>query len=718
MGKISMMRHRRPLTLTALILVTLISGLAVRSQEKRPEEQDALKLTAELVQIDVLVLDKDNKPVRGLKAEDFELYDNDKPQKISFFSFEDSESRPFDEDAGRDRSLPRVITPKELKRVIAFVVDTLHMRTESVYRARKMLDDFVQKQMEPGDLVLILPTGGGSGLYQQFTSDQRVLRRAIGRLRPAYIFDSESPARRGGSSSEVIALLPALAEARANVPQAAGQGGAGGAATIGDALEEIDVRATLNSLDTMIKAVSRMPGRKVGVFISEGFRTHKTQQVSSLVETTHRAARANVVFYTIDPAGLDPIGLASADGKGVDMKTQPATDPLNPTGLANPPSSRVDLNNPLAAAREDRYASQESLSMLAQETGGKFFRNNNDIRLGLTSLLEENSGYYLLGFQPEGGSWDGKYHKLRVVLRGRPDLTVTTRKGYLARAEKPAARESSNPKFAEALEAISSPLVRRDIDIQLTQFYRDDTKREPVMFSLLHIAADKLTFKQAGGKYKTKLDMTGFVLDSAGKSIGNFGSSTELELEQKEYEMIQKQGLLWTHGIGVKPGAYQVKMLVREADSGFIGTASSYIEIPDLKSDSLALSSIFLDTSLFQQGKEQGSVSAGSTLSQRRYSRDGQFAYVFVVYNAKGDNKQTGLEVSTRILKNGQVVFAGRPKPVEVLQGSNLPSRVITGGIFQLAQLAPDDYVLEVTVVDKLRKKDNVTRQEIDFSIE
>ena len=115
--------------------------------------------------MDVLVTDKSNKPVMGLKREDFELYDNDKLQAITHFSYEESKSRKVADEQGS--AMPRVITPGELNRVVAFVIDTLHMKPENVYRARRMLQDFVDTKMAPGDLVLILPTAGGSGLYQQ-----------------------------------------------------------------------------------------------------------------------------------------------------------------------------------------------------------------------------------------------------------------------------------------------------------------------------------------------------------------------------------------------------------------------------------------------------------------------------------------------------------------------------------------------------------------------
>lgn len=713
------MKARRSVSLSlATAMFVCASFFPVLSQEQKKQEEDTIKISAQLVQVDVLVTDKNNKPVSGLKREDFELYDNDKTQVISFFSYEESKLQRVDVGASGTRELPRVITPGELKRVIAFVVDTLHMSTDNLYRTRQMLRNFIDTKMEPGDLVLIFPTGGGSGLYMQFTADQRALRQAVNHMRPSFILDSDGPSRRGATTAQAMNdLLPKLPEAeRAR----AGGVGAPGGITGGDTIEDSDVRATLAALDGTIKAMSKFPGRKIGVFISEGIRTFRTQATSDLTETTYRAARANVVFYSINPAGLDPQGFTVASGLGLKEK---APDPLSPTGLQQEPTAAEQARvGSLSDKRNDYFESHEALSRLALETGGKFFNNNNDLKRGLNSFLEENSAYYLLGFQPEGAKWDGKFHKLKVTVRDRPDLTVTTRKGYMAKVEKekPPARENTNPKAAEFAEAFSSPLIRRDIDVQLTPFYMDDSKRDPFLTSLLHVEATKLSFKQVEGMYKAKLTVTGVLVSAGGKIADSFSNSFDMNYSPKDYEDVRKNGLLITRGTSVKPGVYQMRVLAREADSGFIGTASSFIEVPDMKSSQLSLSSIFTDAHLLQPSKSADSLSSASSLSQRRFSRNGQFAYVLIVYNAKAESNKTQLEISSRVLRNGQVVFASQPKPVEVLEGSNPPLKIFTGSILQLAGLVPDDYTLEVIVTDKLRKKDSngVVRQEIDFSVE
>jgi hypothetical protein len=168
----------------------------------------------------------------------------------------------------------------------------------------------------------------------------------------------------------------------------------------------------------------------------------------------------------------------------------------------------------------------------------------------------------------------------------------------------------------------------------------------------------------------------------------------------------------------VKPGVYQIRLFVREVGFGSIGTANDYIEIPDMKADRLSTSSLFLSGQAVEQGKVEDTAGLGSTPSQRRFQRQGEFSYSMVIYNAKVDNNQPQLEMRTRVLKGNRVVFSGDLRPVQMAQGSAPPTRIITGGEIKLLNLAPDDYTLQVTVRDKLRKRGNIVRTEMDFSVE
>ncbi len=692
--------------MSAVLATVIISStpLATFSQDrKKKPDQDSIKLNAELVQIDALVTDKAGKPVSGLKREDFELLDNNKPQPITHFSFEESNPARVKNSPVPQPPIPKALTARDLKRVVAFVVDTLHMQFENLYRTRKMLQDFVDNQMQPGDLVLILPTGGGSGLLQQFTSDRTLLRSAIDRLRLVNVgsgvvayrsITSDVPFKSMGRQEQPVDSKN-RGSGRLSMPEFPGSHEA-------DPLEEADVRATLETLNNLIISMRQLPGRKLGVFVSEGFRLFPTQTNREFGETIGLAARSNVVFYSIDPKGLIP-PISAVDQIGLAQERGPLAQQIAQL-----------LMQQSIEAQETR----ESLSSLATETGGKLFSNNNDINKGLANLLDENSSYYLLGFQPEQAKWDGKLHKIKVVVRDRPELTVLARRSYLARsdASKPT---SADPKVAEAIDAISSPFVRRDIDLRLTALYIDNPQREPIVTLLLHIDASKLHLIESEGSYHSSLEQIGFVLDANGRTVESFSNTLQLNLQPKTFQAALKQGFVATRTMNLKPGVYQIRLFVREVGFGPIGTANDFIEIPDLKAaDRLSASSLFLAGQTAQQGKTADA--AGATPSQRKFPTNGEFSYSMVIYNPRIDEKmkQPQLEMRTRILNGSKVVFAGQPHPVAAGEGSALPYRVVTGGVIKPLVLPSGDYTVEVIVWDKLRKKDSIVRRETDFSVE
>ena len=673
----------------ALLMGTYASG----QQAPRKPDEGTLRISADLVQVDVLVTDRAGKPVTGLRPEDFELYDNNKPQLINHFSFEQTLSTKVQSGGSDAGPLPKSVSSGELKRVLAFVIDTLHMKPANLYRTQKMLEDFIDKKMQPGDLALILPTAGGEGFYQQFTADQRILRQAANHLRPFFF------------TRDQLLINPQLsmtgqAQGPANSLPRPSRRGAPSLSTMDvssqgdrvDPLEIPDVRATISALNNLIDYMGKLPGRKVAMFISEGVRLYHTETSTDFQETITRAARANIVFYTVDPAGLDPLDIEASDTVAID--------------------STIDFAND---RRADYKEGLDSLNALALDTGGKFFRDNNDMKAGLNAMIEENSSYYLLGFQPDTSQWDGKFHKLRVAVKDRPDLVVSTRKGYLARSDVPRDKTQGDAKQAQLLETINSPLVKRDIHLQVTPSYKDDSNREPVVTWVFNIDPSQLRLNETEGRHKGRIELSATVFDSKARAIDAIDRSIELDLAPTAYEKMNREGLIQVRETHVKPGVYQVRAMVRDTVSGAIGTANNYVEVPDMKTGRLALSSILIQSS--PQPKPGTDAGQGAALFQRRLARGSQFQFFLVIYNA---SQGAQLDMRVRIMLGAKALYTGQPRPIQILEGSSPPSRILTGGVMTAGQLAPDDYTLEVTVIDKLAKKGTrrTARQDVDFTVQ
>ncbi|MBA3768143.1 MAG: VWA domain-containing protein, partial [Acidobacteria bacterium] len=301
-------------------------------QDKSGEEDEVVRITSNLVQVDAVVTDSKGKLVTDLTAEDFEILEDNRPQKItnlSFVSNETSTAGPLPSAAPRGKDAPPLppparIRPEQVRRTVALVVDDLGLSFESAYYVRRALKKFVDDQMQPTDLVAIIRTGGGMGALQQFTSDKRQLYAAIERVR-------WNPQGRAGISSFASIRTGAVDPDEA-------EGDAGESAR--DLSEETDqfreelfTVGTLGALNYIIRGLKDLPGRKSVLLLTDGFKISSGQSpltlsgkdnssqgtgrnariVESLRRLTDLANRASVVIYTMDPRGLATLGFSAED---------------------------------------------------------------------------------------------------------------------------------------------------------------------------------------------------------------------------------------------------------------------------------------------------------------------------------------------------------------------------------------------------------------------
>ncbi|HKP35622.1 MAG TPA: VWA domain-containing protein, partial [Pyrinomonadaceae bacterium] len=188
------MKHVSPSLLLTLSLLTNIAAQQPAPPRTSPEQEpnDVVRITSNLVQVDVTVTDKKGRPIPNLRPEDFEILEDGKPQKITNFSFITGRERVAPAPARSERKgktpappppPPVVLRPEQVRRTVALVVDDLGLSFESVHFVRAALRKFVDERMQEGDLVAIIRTGAGVGALQQFTSDKRLLHAAIERVK-------------------------------------------------------------------------------------------------------------------------------------------------------------------------------------------------------------------------------------------------------------------------------------------------------------------------------------------------------------------------------------------------------------------------------------------------------------------------------------------------------------------------------------------------------
>ncbi|MFL6375568.1 MAG: VWA domain-containing protein, partial [Pyrinomonadaceae bacterium] len=298
--------------LFALILAFAASSLAqIPTATPKPAEEDVVKISTELVQVDVTVTDQNGHVIKDLKPSDFEIYQNGKKQPISNFSFISNVSATAAKDAtikpaaGTDpKKQANMVPPPQIRaanvrRTIALVVDDLNLSWISMVAVQDALKRFVDRDMQPGDLVAIIRTGAGIGALQQFTNDKRQLYAAIDRV------------KFGGVGTGHIAAFAPM-ESKPDVPS-----GMDNTDALNKSVDEFknSVMATgaLGALGFVIRGMADLPGRKSIMMFSDGFELYPTDQngdrestrvydaIRSIVDG---ANRASVVIYTFDPRGL------------------------------------------------------------------------------------------------------------------------------------------------------------------------------------------------------------------------------------------------------------------------------------------------------------------------------------------------------------------------------------------------------------------------------
>ncbi|HST23780.1 MAG TPA: VWA domain-containing protein [Blastocatellia bacterium] len=692
------------------------------------DKDEVVRISVTLVQIDAVVTDGKGRQVTDLKAEDFEVYEDGRRQHITNFNYiavpSASAPQPAPADIANKNAPPGPpvnLRPEQVRRTIALVVDDLGLSFESTAHLRDSLKKFVNEQMQPGDLVAIIRTGAGMGALQQFTADKRQLYAAIERVK-------WNPMGRGGVSA--LAPIEPDPQRRAR-EERMGRGGREQERdeqrqrdTINQLREDIFAVGTLGALNFVVRGLRDLPGRKSVILFSDGFRLFNRDNfgesnqriLESLRRLTDLANRASVVVYTIDTRGLQTLVATAADAS------------------TNPEEMTRKLNE----RRDEFYDTQEGLNYLANETGGLFFRNTNDLNRGISRVLEDQKGYYLLGYMPESSTFKSekglrKFHKLSVKVK-RAGLKVRTRTGFFGIAneeERPAPRTPAQ----QLLSALISPFASGDIHLKLTSVFGHDAKAGSYVSSMLHIEGKDLTLaEEEGGFHKGIVNIAAFTFSDNGRIVDQNSRTYTLRMNDEQYHKVLKQGFLYTIVVPVKkPGAYQLRVAVRDDASERVGSANQFIEVPDINKNRLALSGIVASASdpseLNKPRTDQASASAEGAVdavdpqaspSVRKFRGGMLLDYIFVIYNAQLDRATTRpqLESQMIMLRDGKPVFTGKLSPIDSNQLANM-KQVVAGGRIQLGiNMEPGEYVLQIMVIDKLAKeKYNTTTQWIDFEI-
>jgi VWFA-related protein len=718
------------------------------------KQGEVVKIGVTLVQIDVTVTDSKGRPVTDLKAEDFEVLQDSRPQQVTNCSYvvaqpeETTPSKPKNAPAEPPAPPPK-LKPDQVRRAIALVADDLTLSFNSAVRVRDALKKFVDEQVQPGDLVAVIRTGAGMGALQQFTNDKRQLYAAIDRVRwkpgygeintfapvttdPARVTLADGKRESPGSSDSA----KPYASKATDLTNTFGVRGAAldSAETF---RQEVFAIGTLGALGYLVRGLKDLPGRKSVVLFSDALRISNREQnvvrvQQALNNLTDLANRASVSFYTIDARGLEVLGLTAADDLAGDFEKADQTGKLNTDYV----QFLKKTESGLADRSREFFESQEGLAYLADRTGGFFTKNSNDLSRGVRRALQDQAGYYLIGFVPDESTFKSKngtreFHNIEVRVK-RPGLRVRTRTGFYGLADEESRPLRGNT-AREMLAALASPFTTGDIRVRMTSQFFQEPKGGAFVDALLHIDARDLTFEETvNGWRKVTFEVAAFTFGDNGKVVDQSDRSYSVSMSEKDYKHTLGTGIFYRINLPIKkPGAYQLRTAVRDRTSKKLGSANQFIEVPNVKLGKLALSGLIVRGSDSSSMKPAGNASdtqegrvqerdPQASPAVRRFKRGMVLEYAYVIYRAKAD-KATGrpqLTTQLRLYRDGKLVYDGEPRPFDPQSQTDLKQLVAGGSLRLGSNLTPGDYALQVIAVDKLAKeKDQMATGWIDFEI-
>jgi hypothetical protein len=386
----------------------------------------------------------------------------------------------------------------------------------------------------------------------------------------------------------------------------------------------------------------------------------------------------------------------------------------------------------MARMSQQNFDSQEGLTYLARETGGFAVLNNNDINAGVGRVLKDQQSYYLIGFDPENEKFDMKYHSIKLKTR-RPGLQARTRSGFIGFPDDPE-RRAPQTREAQILSALFSPFGARDVETQMTSLFfnspnpsrkeKNDPENVSFVRSFFHIAASNLTFKDGDNGEKTlKLSISTFTFNENGVVVEQHGREFGFRLNEAQWRAALKRGFSYTDDFIIKkPGAYQFRAVIRDAETGRMGSAGQFIRVPDLSKNRLELSGLALLSTEMEPGQQAAADERDdiqSTPGVRRFSRNSIIDYGAIVYNATLDPK-TGkpqLTAQLEIYRDGKVIQQLEPRPIDPGATAD-PKRLDCGGRLKITSFPPGDYLIHLTVTDQLAdRKYSRAEQWMDFSV-
>jgi VWFA-related protein len=667
------------------------------------------RVEANFVEVDAFVSDATGKPVTDLRASDFQVLEDGKPQMVSAFAFV---NMPIAR-AERPLFTPTAIEPDVDTnvgmdgRIYLFVLDDMHVDLTRGPRVKEALHRFFERSFGANDMAAVVYTSGRSVDGQEFTNNPRLLLAAVDKFMGRKL---RSP------------TLDRLDEY--NRQRAAGTRNAGDPVNDPAAFERAyNARGMLESLRKLSDFMAGLHGRrKALVLVSEGidydiYNLFDNNSAASDIITYTRdaiaaATRGNVSIYSVDPRGL----------------MTPGSELIETSAVA---SDEPNLGLGVQSSMDELRLSQDSLRELSDETGGFAFVNRNNVDEAFDRIVAENSSYYVLGYYAPNDRRDGRFRKIEVRVT-RPGITVRARRGYVAPRGRPAAttNASNNPLDTALKAAIESPLPTFGIPMRLFAAPYKGTAPNAAVAIAAELNINALKFTEKNGTYNNAVTVVTFVSDADGKTRVNEKATVDLTLMPMTYARARERGFRITTAINLPPGRYQLRVSAADA-AGVAGSVGRTLVVPDFYKTPLVMSGVtvlsasgLLAPTAKVKDDPVGLLLMRPPTTAREFTRDDQLVLFAEVYENQQNAQPHMIDLTTEVRADGgRVVFNNTEQrsSTELQGGEQSPAARgrATGGYGYTAQIALKDFApgLYVVHVEGKRRDGNVPAVARDVQI-
>ncbi len=519
--------------------------------------------------VPVVIRDSHGRIIPDLTKEDFQLFDKGKLQSIASFSVQKRGATATTPPAGNS-TVPAVeasASPSVVAadRYVAYLFDDLNVTAGDLMNAKKAATAHMAKGLAANDRAAIYTTSGRNTL--DFTDDRQKLEDAIAKIQMQTLYQHvgrECPdltyywADLIVNKNDQQALSVATQETIVcmSLPTASGaQQMAQAAAQREVSVGEQGTRVTLSVLKNAIRRMSAMPGQRLLVLASPGFLAQTSEAIDDKAEILDAAARANVMINTLNVRGLFTTNMdASQEGAYSSAMQQYISQYFSASATAT----------------------EDVLAELAEGTGGTFFHNNNDLTEGFARVAAAPEVSYVLGFSPTVLKPDGSFHRLKVSVVNRKDMQIQARRGYYALKHASNAEEDAK---ADIHDAIFSRDEMHDIPLDLqTQFFKTG-ETSAKLTVLAKVDLRRLRFKKLDGRNNDELAVVSVLFDRNGNYITGMTKTVTMKLRDETLARLTS-GVTVKTSFDVKPGAYVIRLVVRDAEGQAMAAQNGAVEIP------------------------------------------------------------------------------------------------------------------------------------------